>query len=249
MGKKLHRVPAIKNNSPCFGAVRTFAPPSSRFEHVHLDLITMPSSEGYRYCLTCVDRFSRWPEVIPLVDQEAVTVARAFYEGWIARFGTPLRVTTDQGRQFESQLFRQLSALYVVAHLKTTAYHPAANGMIERLHRQLKAAIKCHEKDQWTKVLPTVLLGIRAAWREDLGATAADLLYGESIRLPGEFLASRALPEGDAAEYVKELRQHFRRLRPTNGTRHGKRQTFVFKDLPFAVAGAVCRAESSKVLP
>jgi len=114
-------------SAPC----GTFAPPSSRFEHVHLDLITMPSSEGYRYCLTCVDRFSRWPEVIPLVDQEAVTVARAFYEGWIARFGTPLRVTTDQGRQFESQLFRQLSALYGVAYLKTTAYLPAANGMIE----------------------------------------------------------------------------------------------------------------------
>ncbi|KYN45252.1 hypothetical protein ALC56_00331 [Trachymyrmex septentrionalis] len=106
--------------------------------------------------------------------------------------------------------------------------------MIERLHRQLKAAIKCHEKDQWTKVLPTVLLGIRAAWRENLGATTADLLYGESIRLPGEFLASRALPEGDAAEYVKDLRQHFRRLRPTNGTRHGERRTFVFKNLSTA---------------
>jgi len=163
------------------------------------------------------------------VDQEAITVVRAFYEGWIARFGTPLRITTDQGRQFKSQLFRQLSALYGVAHLKTTAYHPAANGMIERLHRQLKAAIKCHEKDQWTKVLPTVLLGIRAAWREDLGATTADLLYGESIQL-----ASRALPEGDAAEYVRDLRQHFRRLRPTNGTRHGERRTFVFKDLSTA---------------
>ena len=79
-----------------------------------------------------------------------------------------------------------------------------------------------------------MLLGIRAAWREDLGATTADLFYGESIRLPGEFLASRALPEGDAAEYVKDLRQHFRRLRPTNGTRHGERRTFVFKDLSTA---------------
>ena len=79
-----------------------------------------------------------------------------------------------------------------------------------------------------------MLLGIRAAWREDLGATTADLLYGESIRLPGEFLASRALPEGDAAEYVRDLRQHFRRLRPTNGTRHGERRTFVFKDLSTA---------------
>lgn len=162
MDKKLRGVPALKvtrhDSAPC-GA---FASPSVRFEHVHLDLIIMSDSKGYR-CLTCIDRFSRWPEVIPLMDQEAATFARAFYEGWIARFGTPLRITTDQGRQFESQLFKQLSALYGVAHLRTTTYHPAANGMIERLHRQLKVAIKCRESDQWTKVLPTVLLGSRAA--------------------------------------------------------------------------------------
>jgi len=54
----------------------------------------MPSSEGKRYCLTCVVHFT---EACPIEDQEAETVARAFYEGWICRFGTPLQVTTDQG--------------------------------------------------------------------------------------------------------------------------------------------------------
>jgi len=71
----------------------------------------MPYSEGFRYCLTCVDRFTRWPEVIPLENQEAETVARAFYTHWISRFGTPLIITTDQGRQFESNLFKYLSYL------------------------------------------------------------------------------------------------------------------------------------------
>ncbi|XP_029162232.1 uncharacterized protein K02A2.6-like [Nylanderia fulva] len=141
----------------------TIAAPSSRFEHIHLDIILMPVSEGKRYCLTCVDRFTRWPEAFPLRDQEAETVARAFYKGWICRFGAPVRITTDQGRQFESHLFRRLSELTGVQQLRTTAYHPQANGMVERFHRQLKAAIKCHQEDRWTEVLPTVLLGIRAA--------------------------------------------------------------------------------------
>lgn len=211
----------------------SFSLPSQRFEHVHLDLIIMPYSEGFRYCLTCIDRFTRWPEVIPLEDQEAKTVARAFYTHWIARFGTPLRITTDQGRQFESCLFKQLNDLTGTNHLRTTAYHPSANGMVERSHRQLKAAIKCHQNNRWTETLPTVLLGIRAAWRDDLKSTSAELVYGESLRLPGEFLTSKdnAAKFDDAAEFIKDLRHHIQQIRPVNGTRHGDKKNFVFKDL------------------
>lgn len=213
-------------------AVGEFTNPVSRFEHVHIDLIIMPASEGCRYCLTCVDRFSRWPEAFPLEDQEASTVARAFYEGWICRFGAPLRITTDQGRQFESQLFKELNQLAGSTHLRTTAYHPAANGMVERLHRQLKAAIKCHEEQQWTRILPTVLLGIRAAWKEDIQASAAELVYGAPVRLPGEFLVPRTNTNTTSStDFIKELRQQFESLRPTSGSRHGEHKTFVFKEL------------------
>ncbi|GBN42702.1 hypothetical protein AVEN_52566-1 [Araneus ventricosus] len=71
-----------------------FVPPSTRFEHAHIDLVgPLPPSEGFRYCLTCVDRFSKWPEVFPLVDISANTIATTFYSGWISRFGPPLRLT------------------------------------------------------------------------------------------------------------------------------------------------------------
>ena len=65
----------------------------------------MPVSEGKRYCLTCVDYFTRWPEAFAMRDQEAETISRTLYEGWICHFGVPLRITTDQGRQFESHFF------------------------------------------------------------------------------------------------------------------------------------------------
>ena len=106
---------------------------------MHIDLVVMPPSKGYRYCLTMIDRFSRRPEAVPLPDQ--FTVARAFFETWISRFWVNFRVTTDQGRQFESFLFKHLNIFTATTHIRTTAYHPAANGMVERLHRQLKAAI------------------------------------------------------------------------------------------------------------
>ncbi|KOC58837.1 Gag-Pol polyprotein [Habropoda laboriosa] len=157
-----------------------FTSPSGRFEHIHIDIVVLPVSEGFRYCLTCIDHFTRWPEAIPLKGQEAATVARTFYEGWIVRFGTPLRVTTDRGRQFESHLFKHLNQLTGTTHLQTTAYHPAANGMVERFHWQLKGAICCHQNARWTEVLPTIMLGIRAAWREDLKSTATELVYGRN---------------------------------------------------------------------
>lgn len=166
-------------------------------------------------------------------DQEAATVARVFYNSWISRYGTPLRITTDQGRQFDSYLFKQLNGLLGTTHLRTTAYHPSANGMVERHHRPLKAAIMCHQNDRWTDVLPTVLLGIRAAWKDDLRATSADLVYGQPLPLPSEFLncSIHSNYYEDTAEFLKALRQHIRNLRPVASSCHGSRKIFVFKDL------------------
>lgn len=138
--------------------------------------------------MTCVDRYSRWPEVIPIENIETTTIAQAFLLNLIARLGSLLRITTDSGSQFKSNLFQELNKLLGTKHLKTTAYHPSANGMVERLHRQLKTALKCHGNENWMQTLPFVLLGIRAAFRDDLKSTTADLVYGEPLRLPEDFL-------------------------------------------------------------
>ncbi|XP_060809959.1 uncharacterized protein K02A2.6-like [Amyelois transitella] len=119
--------------------------PSARFKHVHLDLVgPLPPDGEYRYCVTLVDRFTRWPEAVPLTDITAKTVAKAFVACWISRYGCPTEIVTDRGRQFLSALFQQLSKSIGFDHRKTRAYHPQCNGLVERFHRQLKAAITCH---------------------------------------------------------------------------------------------------------
>ncbi|GFX13785.1 hypothetical protein TNCV_1718931 [Trichonephila clavipes] len=186
----------------------SFQEPSQRFDHVHLDLIgPLPPSNGYTYCLTMIDRFSKWPEAQPLKDITAETVAEAFFSSWVSRFGTPAILTTDRGRQFESSLFKALSKLLGVQKCRTTGYHPQANGMIEELHHPLKSAIKCHATERWTEVLPIILLGLRASLKEDILCTPAELVFGTTIRLPGEMFDS-SKPDDDVVNFVSKLKSH-----------------------------------------
>lgn len=218
---KIHR----HNESP----ISSYNLPQQRFEHINMDIVgPLPPSKGYRYCLTCVDRFSRWIEAYPMEDMTTDTIAFTFYQNWISRFGVPKRITTDQGRQFESDLFRQLNQLLGIKHLRTTAYHPAANGLIERYHRCLKSAIKCYQTEKWVEVLPLILLGIRVSYKEDINASPAELVYGCTLRIPGEFFEDSSIGKRlSENEFLQKLRSTMQNLRPQQTANHAKRTPFI----------------------
>ncbi|KAK3792618.1 hypothetical protein RRG08_035952 [Elysia crispata] len=139
--------------------------PTDRFSNLHVDLVgPLPESQGMSYLFTIIDRFTRWPEAIPLPNAQASTCATALLHHWIVRFGLPVDITSDRGSQFTSSLWTQLNRLLGVDTKMTTAYHPQANGMVERLHRQLKAGLKARTTGpNWFAELPMILLGIRSS--------------------------------------------------------------------------------------
>lgn len=139
------------------------------------------------------------------------------------------RITTDQGRQFESDLFRRLMQITGTKYWRTTAYHLQSNGMVKRMHRQLKAAIRCHETEDWTDVLLVVLMGIRIAWKEDI-ATAEKMVYGETVKLPGEFLYATSKGGSSEIDYVEQLRKKMSKLMPKL-KRHGQNTVFIHRGM------------------
>jgi transposase InsO family protein len=170
------------------------AVPVQRFSHIHVELVgPLPTSEGATYVFTVIDRNTWWFESLPLNDISAKSCASVLIQGWIARYGVLAVITLDRGSQFMSALWDSLCNILGIKQVQTTAYHPQANGLVERFHRRLKDALRAHlAGPTWTAHLPWVLLGLRAAPREEDKISPTQAVFGTPIVLPGQFLDANA---------------------------------------------------------
>ena len=119
----------------------------------------------------------------------AESCASALLSGWVLRFGVPRTLTSDRGTQFESELWNSLMTVLGTTRLRTTTYHSQSNNLVERFYyRHLKGGLKAQlAGNHWVDNLPIVLLGIRASLKEGLSCKSAVLVYGTTLRLPGDF--------------------------------------------------------------
>ena len=113
------------------------------------------------------------------------------------------------------------------------SYHPQSNGMVERFHRQLKAAIMVHETpNPWATTLPAVLLGIRSATKETLDRSAAEMAYRMTLRLSGDFTENYTVDANtDLENYSDRLRVAMSRLRLSSPRETNQKDTFQYKEL------------------
>ncbi|XP_064470176.1 uncharacterized protein LOC135384925 [Ornithodoros turicata] len=153
---------------------------------------------------------------VDIVGPLPLSAPSAFFATCVARFGVPSQVTTDRGRQFDSNLFSSFTRLIGTSRIRTTSYHPASNGLVERLHRTLKAALAAFEdRVHLTDHLPLALLGIRTSLKPDLGCSSAELFYGRTLHLPVEFLFP-SCPDATrvtAPDFLQRLRRSFDLIR------------------------------------
>ncbi|UYV61692.1 K02A2.6-like [Cordylochernes scorpioides] len=182
------------------------------FERIAIDVAgPFPVTEGgNRYILVAMDYFTKWPEAYAILNQEATTVAKVLMDNLICRFGVPLELHSDQGRNFEAGVFQELCRLLGIRKTRTTPLHPQSDGMVERFNKAMKEhlskVVEQHKRD-WDVRLPPFLMAYRAAIHETTGQTPAKIMFGRELRLPCDLeFGSPEEPPAEVAGYVNNLR-------------------------------------------
>ncbi|GFY20569.1 retrovirus-related Pol polyprotein from transposon 412 [Trichonephila clavipes] len=185
------------------------------FERIAFDILgPLPrTASGNKYLLVVIDYFTKWPEVYPIPDQEAPTVAEAVVQHWISRYGVPLQLHSDQGRNFVSAVLKGVCELLGIDKTKTTPLHPQSDGMVERFNRtilnNLSLMVSKNQQD-WDQKVPLFLLAYRSAVHETTGYSPSQMLFGRDLRLPCDLLFGRP-PDTPSSpeEYVQNLQARF----------------------------------------
>lgn len=105
-------------------------------ERVSMDVLTLPTADtGHKIVLSIVDHHSRFLTLVPLTSLSTIAVTRAFLDSFVAYFGPPRQLTTDNGGEFCGDELKDLCEAVSIYHGFTLAWHPHGNGIIERTNR------------------------------------------------------------------------------------------------------------------
>ena len=183
-------------------------------ERIALDILgELPVTEnGNKYILVISDYFTKWTESFDMPNMEARTCAKILVNEAVSRFGVPNKIHSDQGRQFESNLFAEMCDLLQIEKTRTTPYHPQSDGMVERFNRTLCAMLSTlvdENHDNWDTLLPYVMMAYRSTEHETTGMTPNALMLGRETTTPLDicFEMPPSIKSKTTNEWVWELRE------------------------------------------
>ena len=170
------------------------------------------SAGGYENILVITDHFTRYAQALPSKNQTAKTTARLLFDNFICHYGFPARLHSDQGRNFESQVIKELCSIANIEKSRTTPYHPMGNGMPERFNQTLLnmlGTLEDHQKSDWKSYVPSLVHAYNSTRHESTGYSPHFLMFGRHPRLAVDaFLGIR--PESasqDQTKYAADLRK------------------------------------------
>ena len=206
-------------------------------------------------------------ECIALPSQTAEETARAAIDQFFSRFGYPFQVFSDQGRNFESKLFREICKALHIHKARTTPYRPSSNGQVERYNRTLMDAVRCFigkAQTSWDTHLQQIAGALQASVNHQSGYTANKLMLGREVNTPAHLMFPQAGRKKDSLDaYVVEfvssmqkahevartkLKTANKRMKRNYDLRILKR-TFAVKDPVYILDKAVVKGDCKKLGP
>ncbi|KAI5094535.1 hypothetical protein C0J45_16259, partial [Silurus meridionalis] len=186
-------------------------------EMVCIDFLSMePDSRGFGNVLVVTDHFTRYAQAFPTKSQKAQVVAKILMEEYFVHYGLPTRIHSDQGRDFESRLIRELLQLMGIRKSRTTPYHPQGDPQPERFNRTLLSMLGTlgHEKKRtWSQQVSYLVHANNSTKCDSTGYSPYYLMFGREARLPVD-LCFGTSPDGIEttchSRYVAKLKENLK---------------------------------------
>ena len=145
------------------------------------------TKRGNQFILSIQDQLTKYLLLVPLKDQQANSIIDNLLEHYIYIFSAPKTILTDQGTNFVSKLMETFEQAFKIKHVKTTSFHPQANGSIERTHATMKDLLKTCMKERqndWDENLKLICMGYNTSVHETTGHTPFELTFGRTANMP-----------------------------------------------------------------
>ena len=153
-------------------------------ELVCMDYLTLETSKGgFENILVVTDHFTKYSQAYPTRNQTAKMTAQVLYNIFIVHYGFPARLHSDQGRNFESKVIKELCVLGGMEKSHTTPYHPMGNGQCERFNRTLLEMLGTLETDQkvdWKSYVAPLVHMYNSTQHDTTGFSPYYLLFGQT---------------------------------------------------------------------
>jgi transposase InsO family protein len=159
-------------------------------------------------------------EAFPLKEKTAIAVAETLVSQFFTRYGVPLLLQTDQGKEFEAELFKELLERLGIKKVRISRQRPQGQGGVERVHQTilslLKKILAAEDESQsaWEDYLPFILMRYRVSNHSSTGYSPHELFMGRQMNIPLEWLLETppALQPMSAATYYSSLEERIEKI-------------------------------------